>query len=120
MGLRNIIYGSFSEMPFRTDNGAIFENEILLELWRKRKADDKIYFYRTTNGTEVDFVVQGALRTAAIECKYKSLEKPISIAALNNFGNEENINTRFVANITSHGDHNGLNFVPGIIADRIL
>ena len=120
LGLRNIIYGSFNEMPFRTDNGAIFENEILLELWRKRKADDKIYFYRTTNGTEVDFVVQGALRTAAIECKYKSLEKPINIAALNNFGNEENINNRFVANITYHGDHNGLNFVPGIIADRIL
>ncbi len=35
LGLRNIIYGSFNEMIFRTDNGAIFENEILLELMRE-------------------------------------------------------------------------------------
>ena len=119
LGLRNIIYGSFNEMPFRTDNGAIFENEILLELWRKRKADETISFYRTQNGTEVDFVMQGAQRKLAVECKYKRFDNPVSIAALNSFCNEEGIQHRFVANINAGFSHNGARFVPGIVADRM-
>jgi hypothetical protein len=119
LGLRNIIYGSFSEMPFRTDNGAIFENEILLELWRNRKADDSISFYRTQNGTEVDFVVEGSQRKSAVECKYKRFEKPVSIAALNGFCDEESISLRYVANLNAAFEHKGVQFVPGIIADRI-
>jgi len=119
LGLRNIIYSSFSEMPFRTDNGAIFENEILLELWRNRKADDSISFYRTQNGTEVDFVVEGSQRKSAVECKYKRFEKPVSIAALNGFCDEESISLRYVANLNAAFEHKGVQFVPGIIADRI-
>jgi hypothetical protein len=119
LGLRNIIYSSFSEMPFRTDNGAIFENEILLELWRNRKADDSISFYRTQNGTEVDFVVEGSQRKLAVECKYKRFEKPVSIAALNGFCDEESISLRYVANLNAAFEHKGVQFVPGIIADRI-
>lgn len=120
LGLRNIIYGSFNEMAFRTDNGAVFENEILLELWRKRKADETISFYRTMNGSEVDFVVVGARRRAAVECKYKRYDKPVSIAALNNFAKEESIANRYIANINLGGVYNGSTFVPCIVADRIL
>lgn len=120
LGLRNIIYGSFNEMAFRTDKGSIFENEILLELWRKRRADEIINFYRTTNGTEVDFVVKGSQRSAAIECKYKHYEKPISISALSNLGKEEFIDKLYVANINCSCEYKNVNFVPCIIADRIL
>lgn len=119
LGLRNIIYSSFSEMPFRTDNGAIFENEILLELWRNRRADDGISFYRTQNGTEVDFVVEGSQHKMAVECKYKRFEKPVSMAALNGFCDEESISLRYVANLNAAFEHKGVQFVPGIIADRI-
>ena len=106
-------------MPFRTDNGAIFENEILLELWRNRKADDSISFYRTQNGTEVDFVVEGSQRKMAVECKYKRFEKPVSIAALNGFCDEEGILQRYVANLNAAFGHKGVQFIPGIIADRV-
>ena len=119
LGLRNIIYGSFNEMPFRTDNGAIFENEILLELWRNRKADETICFYRTQNGTEVDFVTESAQRRMAVECKYKRFEKPVSIAALNGFCEEENISLRYIANINAAFEHKGARFIPGIVCDRI-
>jgi len=119
LGLRNIIYGSFSEMPFRTDNGAIFENEILLELWRNRKADDSVSFYRTQSGTEVDFVMEGSQHRMAVECKYKRFEKPVSMAALNGFCNEEGITQRYVANLNATFDYKGVRFVPGIVADRI-
>ena len=119
LGLRNIIYGSFNEMPFRTDNGAIFENEILLELWRNRRADDVISFYRTQNGTEVDFVVIGSLHKMAVECKYKRFEKPVGMAAMNGFCDEEGIMHRYVANINAEFENKGVRFIPGIIADQM-
>ena len=119
LGLRNIIYGNFNEMPFRTDNGAIFENEILLELWRNRKAGETISFYRTQNGTEVDFVTESAQRKMAVECKYKHFEKPVSIAALNGFCDEEGISLRYIANINASFEHTKVKFIPGIVCDRI-
>ena len=119
LGLRNIIYGNFNEMPFRTDNGAIFENEILLELWRNRKAGETISFYRTQNGTEIDFVTESAQRKMAVECKYKHFEKPVSIAALNGFCEEEGISLRYIANINASFEHTKVKFIPGIVCDRI-
>ena len=119
LGLRNIIYNSFNEMAYRTDSGAIFENEVLLELWRSRKASESILFYRTQNGTEVDFVLDGPLRRIAVECKYKRFERPVSIAALNNFAAGEGMDRKYVANIDADFSHAGTLFIPGIIADRI-
>ena len=119
LGLRNIIYGNFNEMPFRTDNGAIFENEILLELWRNRKTGETISFYRTQNGTEVDFVTESAQRKMAVECKYRHFEKPVSIAALNGFCEDEGISLRYVANINASFEYTKVKFIPGIVCDRI-
>ena len=36
LGLRNILEGNFKELTFRNDNGAIFENFVMLELWRNK------------------------------------------------------------------------------------
>lgn len=119
LGLRNIIYNSFNEIGFRTDNGALFENYVLLELWRNRKASDTIYFYRTQNGTEVDYVLDGALRKLAVECKYKRLQNPLSIPSLNNFADEEKIELRYIANINLEAEYKGVHLVPGILVDRI-
>ena len=120
LGLRNIIYNSFSAMPYRTDNGAIFENEILLELYRQRKASEIINFYRTQNGTEVDFVLSGPNRKSSIECKFKRFEKPISIASLNNFSEEEGIGNRYVVNINLFDCNGKIQYIPGIFSDRLL
>lgn len=119
LGLRNIIYNSFNEMPYRTDNGAIFENEILLELWRNRQAAESIFFYRTQNGTEVDFVLDGPTRKVAVECKYKRFDQPVSIASLNNFATEEGMHRKFIANINASSCYKETQFIPGILADRI-
>ncbi|MCI1683824.1 MAG: ATP-binding protein [Bacteroides sp.] len=119
LGLRNIIYNSFNEIAFRTDNGALFENYILLELWRKRQAADTIYFYRTQSGTEVDFVLDGSLQKLAVECKYRRFQNPVSIPSLNNFADEENINFRYIANINMDTEYKGVRLIPGILANRI-
>ncbi|MBQ1723949.1 MAG: DUF4143 domain-containing protein, partial [Muribaculaceae bacterium] len=120
LGLRNVIFGSFQGMSYRVDNGSLFENEIMLELIRGMKGDETLYFYRTHNGTEVDFVLHGSRRRKAIECKYKKFDRPINILALNNFCDEEAIEERYVANINSTFSHNKVKFVPGIVCDRIV
>lgn len=119
LGLRNIIYSSFNDMAFRTDNGAIFENEVFLELWRSRQASETIQFYRTQNGTEVDFVIDGPFSRKAVECKYKRFNKLTSIASLNSFCNDEGISHRYVANINAAGSLGDIRFIPGIFTDRI-
>ena len=119
LGLRNIIYSSFNEMAFRTDNGAIFENEVFLELWRNHKASEVIQFFRTHNGTEVDFVIDGPFDKKAIECKYKRFDKLASIKSLNIFCKEEGISQRYVANISAAGDHNGTLYIPGIFIGKM-
>lgn len=119
LGLRNIIYNSFNEITFRTDNGALFENYILLELWRNRLASDTIYFYRTQSGTEVDFVWDGPLKKLAVECKFKRLQKPVSIPSLTNLAEEEGMALRYIANINLDTEYKGARLMPGIFADRI-
>lgn len=119
LGLRNIIYNSFNEIAFRTDNGALFENEVLLELWRKRRSSDVVSFYRTQNGTEVDFVLEGPQRKFAVECKYKCFQRPVSIVSLANLSTEENLDARYIANINLDLTYKDTRFVPGILLDRI-
>ncbi len=120
LGLRNIVYNSFNEMAFRSDAGAIFENEVMLELWRGKKASEALYFYRTQNGVEVDFILDGPTRRIAIECKYKHIERPSSIPSLNNIGEEEGINTRLVADIDFSGESNGLHYCPGMYIGTVV
>lgn len=119
LGLRNMIYNSFNEITYRTDNGALFENEILLELWRNRHASDTICFYRTQNGTEVDFVIDGSQRKAAVECKFKSFINPVSISSLNNLASEEKIDERFIVNVSLNMCYKGTKILSGIWANRI-
>jgi predicted AAA+ superfamily ATPase len=120
LGLRNMIYNSFNDITFRTDNGALFENEVLLELWRNRISSDTISFYRTLNGTEVDFVLNGPQRKFAVECKYKRFQNPVTISSLTNLAIEENMDARYVANINLDTEHKATRFVPGIVIDRVI
>ena len=119
IGLRNMIYNSFNDINFRTDNGALFENFVLLELWRNKPASGIIRFYRTQAGTEVDFVVDNSGHKIAVECKFKRLVNPISIPALSNLADEENMSGRYIANINMDETYKETRLMPGILADRI-
>ena len=58
LGIRNQLLSNFSSLDVRTDSGALFENFIFNEL--RSAPGKKIFFYRTTNKSEVDFVVEQA------------------------------------------------------------
>lgn len=119
LGLRNIIYNSFNEPEYRVDNGSMFENYVLLELWRKRRANGTVQFFRTQNGSEVDFVTTQESEKKAIECKFKRIEKPVNFPHLSSFSTDEGIEKQFVINLRINGFHKGIQYVSGIVADRI-
>jgi len=120
IGLRNIIERNFNEIAFRADRGALFENYILLELWRKKKSAEEIHFFRTNNGTEVDFVMTTLNSQLAIECKYKAFAKPVSIKALDIFAADENIKDKYIFNKTLNVNHKGTKMIQGYLAAKIF
>lgn len=68
LGLRNYFLGNYVTLEKRTDKGEIAENLFFKELLRLAGNPDKIKFWRTQDGREVDFV----LGKKAWEIKYNS------------------------------------------------
>ena len=53
LGVRNATLNNFTDLRLRDDAGRLFENFVFLEL---KKKYENVFFFRTTQGTEVDFV----------------------------------------------------------------
>lgn len=96
-GLRNIIYNDFNDISFRTDNGQLFENFVYLQLLKSFKKE-QIYYYRTKDGTEIDFVLFTDGRPIPIEVKYKEFVKLKKIRALTGFLQSTEGNFGYVIN----------------------
>ena len=121
LGLRNMVYNSFNEIDFRTDKGAIFENEVMLELWRSRNAGESLLFYRTTNGTEVDFVMDGPTRKLLVECKFHHNSKNLKLPAMTNLAADlDNAAVRcYAANLNYYSEEPPVRMMPCYWCDRI-
>lgn len=68
MGLRNYFINNFNSLQVRQDPGQVLENFVCKQFLDKLSLDD-IRYWRTTQGDEVDFVVQEKI---AFEVKYQS------------------------------------------------
>ncbi len=119
LGLRNILESNFKELTYRLDNGAIFENFVMLELWRNKKAGGSLHFFRTTDGTEIDFILNQLTESLAVECKYKNLVKPLSIASLNNFCQAESIDKKFIVNRNLNFSYKDAKLIQGFLVAKI-
>jgi predicted AAA+ superfamily ATPase len=117
-GLRNMVERNFTEILYRHDNGALFENYVMLELWRNRGTGGELQFYRSSDGAEVDFILNRLGDKTAAECKFKALDKPISLAAFNHFCDDESINTRYIINRSLNTIH-GAHLLPGFLAPLV-
>jgi len=94
-GLRNFILDNFNNPDIRNDTGTLFENFVLAELL----ANDhymlkRINYWRTTNQTEIDFIVRSENQTEAIEVKWKGRTIPKAFKTLTTF--YPDIKTRLV------------------------
>ncbi len=74
-GVTRALLGSIRTAPPLIEKGRLFEQWFFQELYRYNEyhqKDWKIFFWRTSHGAEVDFVIeQGRSILCAIECKYK-------------------------------------------------
>lgn len=71
VGLRNAVLNKLDPTLISADKGQLFENAVASELLSK-SAPDSLKFWRTTNQTEVDFVVvEPNGKASAIEAKYQ-------------------------------------------------
>jgi len=70
-GIRNIILGNTSDMVQRVDCGQLFENAVFIELERvRRNHGGRVYFWRTKQKAEVDFIWEQGQALFPIEAKY--------------------------------------------------
>ena len=68
-GLRNCLLNNFEPLNFRLDKGALWENtyfRMLLNVYPQ----DELFYWRTSAGNEVDFVLPNIQTPYAVEVKY--------------------------------------------------
>jgi uncharacterized protein len=68
-GLRNCLLNNFQQIPDRMDKGELWETSYFRQLADKY-GWDTIYYWRTADGNEVDFVLPEIENPFAIETKY--------------------------------------------------
>jgi len=86
LGLRNLLLNQWQPLELRTDTGALFENFIFLEMYSLdfyKKRD--FHFWRTTNQTEIDFIVEEEGNLRAIETKWQKSTVPKSFATFKTY-----------------------------------
>ena len=93
----------------------------MLELWRNRHAGESLLFYRTTNGTEVDFVMDGPTRKLLVECKFQHNNKVLKLPAMTNLAADLDVtNIRcYAANLNFFSEEPLIRMMPCYWCDRI-
>lgn len=74
-GIRNAVINSFEQVAFRLDKGALFENFFISERIKanqRASRNVKQYFWRTKDGSEIDFIEEAQDSMHAFECKWDS------------------------------------------------
>lgn len=120
LGMRNMIYNSFNDMLIRTDNGALFENYIFLEIKKSAPSFSTLNYYRTRDGAEVDFVLDTMTEKKSFEVKFKDFDKPARIKSLENFNRYENIKDAYLINRNLNVLHNNIHYLPSCLISKVF
>ncbi len=73
-GIRNMIIGNFNPLDLRNDKGALWENFLVSERYKQnlyKETFAKMYFWRTTQQQEIDFVEEKDGQLSGYEFKWK-------------------------------------------------
>jgi len=74
-GIRNMIIGNFNPLELRIDKGALWENFLVSERLKQNKYKEsysKMYFWRTQQQQEIDYVEESAGSIFAYEFKWNT------------------------------------------------
>jgi uncharacterized protein len=75
-GLRNWLSGDLRPLSHIGNPGPLFENWVYTELNKALPASATLHYWRSTSGTEVNFIVAFADRLVAVEVKADPLSRP--------------------------------------------
>lgn len=84
-GIRNAIIRNFADFDIRNDVGAMWENFVISEMYKRCTYDKKsfnMYHWRTYDQKEIDLIVEENGVLSAYECKYSGDTKDINKATL--------------------------------------
>lgn len=111
LGIRNAILNNFLDLSGRQDDaGRLFENFVFLEL--KNLYQKNIYFYRTVNKSEIDFIIEKNNKLSLIEVKYKSLNKRINTRVIANSIDHSKISAKAsLINLSLIGEFNNVSYI---------
>ena len=87
LGFRNYLMENFNNLSQRADAGAIIENAVFIKLNEIFEGIEKINFWRTKKGAEVDFVIHRKGSIIPIEVKYSRYDKEKISRSLSSFIN---------------------------------
>lgn len=74
-GIRNQLLNNFStELDLRTDKGQLLENWVFTEIYKSLPFQSSLKFWRSKSKAEVDFIIEHAGKTYALEVKFASLK----------------------------------------------
>jgi predicted AAA+ superfamily ATPase len=79
LGIRNILIDNINAMNDRNDQGALFENLLVVERMKKIKYQEVIatsYFWRAYTGSEIDYIEDSGGKYHAYEFKWKKTHAP--------------------------------------------
>lgn len=76
MGLRNSLINDFRALDLRQDKGALAENFVFANLFYRPRTRD-LYFWRTKQGAEMDFVLRWQNEIIPCEVKYQEMKRPV-------------------------------------------
>jgi predicted AAA+ superfamily ATPase len=119
IGLRNMVLNDFREIDLRQDKGAIFENFIYLEIAKEICKPDNIFFYRSKDGLEIDFLIETFKERIPFEVKFQRFSVPKSIPALKRFYEIDPYDRAFVINPDFFGIEDKFNFIPGYFLSKL-
>ncbi len=77
-GVRNMIIGNFTNLAFRQDKGALWENFMMSERVKflsYTQSNAKPFFWRTTTQQEIDYIETNAEAVSAFEFKWSASKK---------------------------------------------
>lgn len=103
LGIRNLALENFNDINERSDKGSVLENAVFAELSNLLDFGiNKLYFWRTKQKAEVDFVIEKGLNLLPIEVKFFLKKEDINIS-LNNFIKKFTPQKAIVSNLSISG-----------------
>lgn len=101
-GLRNFALKSFQNFEIRQDRGALLENFVFSEVLKQ--SDEPVYFWRTKEKAEVDFILKGNRgEVVAAEVKAAPLKSPEISRSLRSFIERYHLKKAFIINLGFQG-----------------